>query len=105
MKKLSMLLVLLLALLMVFAMAACNDDSGDDGEKGGPTEPKLNQGNADCSHIWGDWQEQTESTCTKKGTELKTCTLCGKEESRRVPATGHYFTEGVCAACGRQERA
>lgn len=105
MKKLSKLLVLLLALLMVFALAACSGDE-DDGEKNdGPTEPQLNQGSADCTHVWADWEEQSESTCTKKGTELRSCTLCGKEESRRIPAAGHYFNEGVCAACGRQERA
>lgn len=57
MKKLSKLLVLLLALLMVFALAACSGDE-DDGEKNdGPTEPQLNQGSADCTHVWADWEE------------------------------------------------
>lgn len=104
MKKLTKLLVLLLALLMVFAMAACSSDEGGN-ENDEPTEPKLNQGNADCAHVWGNWEEQTEASCTKKGKELRSCTLCGKEETQRIPAIGHYFNEGVCAACGRQERA
>lgn len=104
MKNIKKLLVFLLAMLMVVCITACgNEDDADKNDD--PTEPTLNMGNADCVHVWGDWDETVEATCTKKGTEQRSCTLCGKQEQRRVPATGHYFTEGICSACGRNERA
>ena len=104
MKNLKKLLVFLLAMLMVACFAACSDD--DETEKNDdPTEPTLNMGSADCVHVWAEWEETAEATCTKKGTEQRSCTLCGKQEQRRILATGHYFNEGVCAACGRNERA
>ena len=103
MKQYTKWLLLVLALVMVFTMAACGNK--DDGEKAEPTDPPLNMGTPDCTHVWGEWEETVESTCTKKGTQLRSCTLCGKEEQKRIPATGHYYNDGVCAACGRNERA
>ena len=103
MKRFTKWLLLMLALVMVFTMAACGNK--DDGEKEESTEPTLNMGTPDCTHIWGDWQDTVESTCTRKGTQVRSCTLCGKEEQKRTPATGHYFNDGICAACGRNERA
>lgn len=104
MKTMKKLLVLFLALLMVACFAACSKDE-DTGNNDDPTEPPLNMGTPECVHVWGQWEEIEESTCTKKGAEMRSCTLCGKQEKQRTPATGHYFTEGVCSACGRNERA
>ena len=96
--------LVLLAMVMVLCFAACrNEDDSENNDK--PTEPSLNMGQADCAHIWEDWEQTEEPTCTKKGREMRICSLCGKQEQKRTPATGHYFTDGVCASCGRNERA
>jgi hypothetical protein len=104
MNNLKKLLTILFTVLMILCLAACSGE--DDTENNDdPTEPTLNMGTPDCVHIWGNWEEIVESSCTKKGTEQRSCTLCGKQEQQRTPATGHYYTEGVCSACGRNERA
>ena len=64
MKQYTKWLLLLLALVMAFAMSACGNK--DDGEKTEPTDPQLNMGSPDCTHVWGEWEETVESTCTKK---------------------------------------
>lgn len=65
-----------------------------------PTEPTLHMGSPDCVHLWQDWQESKPSTCTEQGTMLRACSLCGKQEKIYSRATGHYFNDGICAACG-----
>ncbi|MDD6094466.1 MAG: InlB B-repeat-containing protein, partial [Clostridia bacterium] len=43
-------------------------------------------------HDFGQWKVETAPTCTDTGTEIRVCSVCGAEENRTVPATGH--TEG-----------
>ena len=107
MNKTAKILIIVLAALLVISLAALvivivtgqNQPQNDE-----PTEPTLNMGNAECVHVWTAWEVTTESNCTKKGVQSRNCTLCGKEERGSVPATGHYFKDGACSACGRPER-
>ena len=71
-------------------------------------------------HSWGDWATRIAATCTDYGTEVRSCTVCGTEESRTVDATGHNMgsyqtvkepteqSEGIeersCSVCGYTEQ-
>lgn len=46
-----------------------------------------------AAHKFGDWTVTTSPTCTEGGTEKRTCTACGAEETRTVEAKGHKFGE------------
>ena len=68
-------------------------------------------------HTYGEWQTVTEPTCTESGKQIRTCAICGAEQSQELAATGHIWdagvvtkeptesTEGVrtytCATCGQ----
>lgn len=41
------------------------------------------------NHTYGDWVVTTEATCTADGMKTHTCTRCGVEDERIVPAMGH----------------
>lgn len=62
-----------------------------------------------AEHTWGSWSNST-ATCTKDGTTTRTCTVCGKTESKTVSATGHSWSdwtttkEATCTANGRKQR-
>ena len=43
------------------------------------------------SHSYGSWQVDTPATCTSKGTEFHTCTVCGYREERYPSALGHNY--------------
>ena len=65
-------------------------------------------------HVWSEWAVTTEPACTEKGTEKRTCTLCGEAETREVEALGHDYksvataptctekgyTTHTCTRCG-----
>lgn len=42
-----------------------------------------------ADHTWGAWTETKAATCTAKGAETRTCSVCGKTETRDVNAKGH----------------
>ena len=44
-------------------------------------------------HSYGEWAEITVPTCTEPGEEARICSVCGKEEKREIPATGHTLSE------------
>lgn len=90
--------VFLLLVLVVMSLAACGEQN--IGQTTLPTEPTLNMGSADCSHVWLDWEQSKQSTCTEQGTMLRACSLCGKQEKKQTPIVGHYYNDGICAACG-----
>lgn len=41
----------------------------------------------------GEWVQRTPPTCTEDGQQTLTCTVCGKQQNQRIPATGHEFSE------------
>ena len=71
-------------------------------------------------HSWGGWNVSREATCAEEGTETRTCTTCGKQETRPYTDRGAHSwgewevtREATCAAegiqthtckiCGKQE--
>lgn len=52
-------------------------------------------------HAFGSWTVATAATCTKGGTEVRTCP-CGEKEERPLSALGHSFANEVCTQCGAQ---
>ncbi len=45
------------------------------------------------NHTWGEWTPVTAATCVTAGGEKRVCSVCGKEETRGIPAYGHARTE------------
>ena len=66
-------------------------------------------------HCFGDWSTVSEASCAADGTEIRTCSSCGAQETRSIPATGNHqmedtvvpatctgggYTEHRCSVCG-----
>ena len=84
-------LIGLLVLALVFGMlvfAACEED-----------------GNGDCAHIWGDWEDSAAANCTEPAKQTRTCTEDETHiETRDKPgstAFGHDFS-GNAEECRRE---
>ena len=52
-------------------------------------------------HTWSDWTTTTYPTCTKKGEDTRTCSVCSKAETRPVDKLPHQLklVEAVAPAC------
>ena len=52
-------------------------------------------------HAFGAWTVTKTATCTEAGTSVRTCTVCGAEETQTIPALGHSMTAtaGKAATC------
>ena len=46
-------------------------------------------------HTWSEWTVTQEPTCTDGGTEVRTCSACGAEETRSTEAIGHSWDDGT----------
>ena len=44
-------------------------------------------------HAWGDYAVTKEATCTDKGEETATCSVCGEKDTKEIAAKGHSFGE------------
>lgn len=61
-------------------------------------------------HTFGDWTVSKEATCTEAGEEIRTCSICGTQETREVEALGHSFgdwtvtKEATCTEAGQETR-
>ncbi len=69
-------------------------------------------------HQWSEWTVTKEATCTEKGEETRTCSVCNETETREAEAHGHKttdtvvaptctadgYTEHVCDICGESWR-
>ena len=62
-------------------------------------------------HSWGGWNVTKAATCAEAGTETRTCTACGAEESRPYTDAGAHVwgewsttKEATCAAEGIKTR-
>ena len=67
-----------------------------------------------AGHLYGDWETLEEVTCTDDGKRLRSCTVCGFEETEILPSAGHKYessvipatcerggyTEHTCVTCG-----
>lgn len=55
-------------------------------------DAKLIIDKATVAHTWGADQLVEAATCVNKGSEKRTCEVCGKEETREIAALGHNFS-------------
>ncbi len=72
-----------------------------------------------ATHSYGDFTRTKEPTCTEKGTETRTCSVCGHVDKKDIAALGHKFgdwsvtkeatetetgiREHTCSVCGKTE--
>ena len=60
-----------------------------------------------AAHTWDDGVVKKEATCVDAGEAIFTCTVCGKTETRELPATGEHTYEDdvvVEATCAEPEK-
>ncbi|MDO4380966.1 MAG: hypothetical protein Q4D20_08840, partial [Clostridia bacterium] len=52
-------------------------------------------------HAYGEWVKTKDSTCTVKGEEERSCSRCGKSETRTLPLAEHHVVvlSGKAATC------
>lgn len=68
----------------VILLSACKEDGGN--------------------HVFEDWTVIKESTCSEKGLRVRTCTICGEEETEEMSIVSHkYDSKHECVWCGGQE--
>lgn len=53
-------------------------------------------------HQFGEWSVSTEATCKAGGERIRHCS-CGEKEIEAIAATGHNYSNGVCANCNADE--
>ena len=46
-------------------------------------------------HAWSVWEEVYPATCEASGMKKRTCSVCGEEETRNIPALGHDWSTSV----------
>ncbi|MGM9631855.1 MAG: hypothetical protein ACI3XL_02030 [Eubacteriales bacterium] len=69
-----------------------------------PTTCKLcgaeKSGSAESSHIWGEWQTLTNSTCTAEGTKVRYCTNseCQCKENGVIEKKEHDWNDATCTS-------
>ena len=68
----------------VYACECGEERTGDE------TEP--------AGHVYGDWETLEEVTCTDDGKRLRSCTVCGFEETEILPSAGHKYESSVIPA-------
>ena len=68
----------------VYACECGEERTGDE------TEP--------AGHVYGDWETPEEVTCTDDGKRLRSCTVCGFEETEILPSAGHKYESSVIPA-------
>ena len=63
------------------------------------------------THSWGAWETTREPTCTRSGTQRRTCRNgCGYAQTREIPKTGHSWDkwkttrEATCSERGEETR-
>ncbi|MCD8194738.1 MAG: leucine-rich repeat protein [Coprobacillus sp.] len=94
MKK-TKLLTSVAALALVLGLGACEtgdininvDLGGDDSSDTAGADTSSEEG--EHEHTWGEWVTDVAATCEEDGTQKRTCTVCGQEETDVIPATGH----------------
>lgn len=48
-----------------------------------------------CSHSWGPWTVQTAATCTEKGVQISTCTMCGETQTQAIEKIPHSYGDWI----------
>ena len=94
------LIALLLCMVLALSFVACGGTDPVPTVDLGAIEETMEEGDKECVHAWGDWEDFEESTCVTEGVAIRECENCGKQESKRLPATGHDVSDGKCLDCG-----
>ena len=55
---------------------------------------------AKLSHSFGAWADTKAATCTEKGEQQRTCSICGAIEAKETNALSHFRVNGICLNCG-----
>ena len=84
-------------------LGACNLNQPDSKESAKASEPEASSpsevtsdvvsSSSECTHEFGEWLTTMRATCTEKGQETRTCSLCGATEHRETTALGHNWDE------------
>ncbi len=53
-----------------------------------------------CEHTYGDWVDEIPATCTKSGTQKRTCTQCANTQTKVSPIIQHEYEGSFCTLCG-----
>lgn len=93
-----------------FTITEIRDYSGNPGpDKTEPvpvvTPPATDTDPCAKGHSWGGWKVLIASTCTQPGRRVRTCSVCGEQDSETVAKTGHDWQPAgvgysVCTRCG-----
>ena len=53
-------------------------------------------------HVWSGWRTTIQPTCTNTGRKVRSCTICGQQETEIIPALGHatVFVSAQQETCG-----
>lgn len=106
---------LFLTIAMLFALSACNNSTTSSSLRSSRSKIRLSETQSSLrsetrlsmsqssSHIvcsYGEWEIIQNATCTTVGTKKRTCTICGKNETKSIDEIGHIFISGYCVGCG-----
>ena len=99
------------AALLIGFLCSCNLRASTSSSDSPYTESHLEN----CAHVYEEWTTKELPYCEAHGYEERTCSLCGKEEMRTLPALGHVegewtvrsqadclnegYAESLCAHC------
>ena len=81
---------------------------GHDWKDNGDANHICDRDHVTAAHTYGEWTTVKEATCTAAGEEKHTCSVCGHEQTRPIPATGHHWVDKgdgthTCPDCGATE--
>ena len=81
---------------------------GHDWKDNGDANHICDRDHVTAAHTYGEWTTVKEATCTAAGQKQHTCTECGHEQTRPIPATGHHWKDNgdgthTCPDCGATE--
>ena len=99
------LLSLVCAACCVIMLSACGNSGGGnnsgDTEQTDPNGGTISGGDENCEHKWSSWSTVSKATCTEKGKQERSCSVCGGKETKYISALGHSFnTNNTCTRCG-----
>lgn len=57
----------------------------------------------EATHTYGAWMVTKQATCTASGIEQRTCSYCGKVETRTIKATGHAYKDAIISPTTTQK--
>lgn len=88
-------------LLATLGLGSCDETPKAPTDTDAVIETTADTGTDGCPHELGESKVILEATCTKVGVKEATCSLCAKEITNTIPATGHteVTDEAVAATC------